>query len=233
MLLDENQLPAAEIKRICAEAGHGVVPNSFGTVVKQDWVKFDFVKRRTAQQEYNVEQVIQRVRAKNEIVFGTLCNYVQYFAELGGFDTMLNLICMGTSQEEQEGGPAIKLPFSVISQLSGSFTHLGQVFVEEFGLKLTNVIKQQITQRLQSISEAELKNVQKDEVTYMLHNMRSFLEIGGETRDDIYYFIEHTQLAVALRFLKSENLEKRLKGLNDIRYMIERATERYRYERWR
>ena len=46
-------------------------------------------------------------------------------------------------------------------------------------------------------------------------------------------FVETTQLAFALRFLKSENLEKRLKGLSEIRSMVERAQERTRFERWK
>lgn len=36
-----------------------------------------------------------------------------------------------------------------------------------------------------------------------------------------------------LRFLKSENLEKRLKGLTEIRLMGERTYEKLRFERWR
>lgn len=37
--------------------------------------------------------------------------------------------------------------------------------------------------------------------------------------------IEHTELSIGLRFLKSNNLEKRIKGLQDIRLMIERVVK--------
>lgn len=57
----------------------------------------------------------------------------------------------------------------------------------------------------------------------MIHNMRDFLQISQVSRNETYQFIENTNLAFALRFLKSENLEKRLKGLADIRNMTERV----------
>jgi hypothetical protein len=37
------------------------------------------------------------VKDKNEVIFGSLLNYVQYFADIGGFDAMLALLQMGMS----------------------------------------------------------------------------------------------------------------------------------------
>jgi len=44
--------------------------------------------------------VFQRVFQKQDIVFGTLLNYVQYFAEVGGFDALLQLFSMGMHPQE-------------------------------------------------------------------------------------------------------------------------------------
>ena len=62
------------------------------------------------------------------------------------------------------------------------------------------------------MTEKDLKDVDKDEVAILINNMREFLQLA-ETRNDSVQFLEHTNLQFALRFLKSENLEKRLKGL--------------------
>ena len=71
------------------EGNEAILPNTFGVVVR-DYSKVDFVGRRhKTHTEYNVEQIRSRVFQKSEIVFGTLCNYVQYFAEIGGFDALL------------------------------------------------------------------------------------------------------------------------------------------------
>ena len=89
LMQDANQLPAEEIKRLCAAGSEVIVPNSFGAVVN-DYTEVDFVARRhPPNADYHVELVIQRVAYKQELVFGTLSNYVQYFAEVGGFDALL------------------------------------------------------------------------------------------------------------------------------------------------
>ena len=63
----------------------------------RDYTGVDFIARRlSSTQEYNVEQIIHRTNSKHEIVFGTLSNYVQYFAEIGGFDAMLACFKMGS-----------------------------------------------------------------------------------------------------------------------------------------
>ena len=86
--------------------------------------------------------------------------------------------------------------------------------------------------RLETMTERDLKDVDKDEIALLISNMREFLQISV-SRTESNQFMEETNLQFALRFLKSENLEKRLKGLNEIRYMVERAQERFRFEKWR
>ena len=82
------------------------------------------------------------------------------------------------------------------------------------------------------MTEKDLKDVGKDEVTIMLNHMRDFLMLSI-TRLEAAEFVEKMQLQFALRFMKSENLEKRLKGLSEIRNLIDRAIERLRFERYR
>ena len=117
----------------------------------RDFTNADFVARRhNENHEYQPELVIQRVNAKNEIMFGTLFNYVQYFAEVGGFDALLNLFRMGgkasaasvmaeeasSAAAGKEGagqidtsaaGSTTMLPFRLITLLLHSFTHLRDV----------------------------------------------------------------------------------------------------------
>ena len=80
-------------------------------------------------------------------------------------------------------------------------------------------------ERLSSMTERDIKEVDKDEIGWVIQELRSFLVIGAPA-EDTARTVETSQLYLALRFLKSENLEKRLKGLNDIRHMVERCWQR-------
>jgi len=86
--------------------------------------------------------------------------------------------------------------------------------------------------RLETMTEKDLKDIDKDEIAALIAHMRDFLAISF-TRQESAEFVEHTTLTTALRFLKSENLEKRLKGLAEIRAMCERVIERSRFESYR
>ena len=81
------------------------------------------------------------------------------------------------------------------------------------------------------MSERDVKYIEKDEISSLIQQLQSFLEISDDP-NDVNEFTEQHTLTVALRFLKSENLEKRLKGLNDIRLMCDRVIERQNFEKW-
>ena len=61
------------------------------------------------------------------------------------------------------------------------------------------------------MTERDLRDVDKDEIANLVHHMRDFLTIAA-THEQAAEFAETTSLLFSLRFLKSENLEKRLKG---------------------
>jgi hypothetical protein len=62
------------------------------------------------------------------------------------------------------------------------------------------------------MSEKEVKNCSKDQVDNVLRDLNKILGIGMNTSESALV-VETTELFIALRFLKSSNLEKRLKGL--------------------
>jgi hypothetical protein len=70
------------------------------------------------------------------------------------------------------------------------------------------------------LDDKDVKALNKDEVSRVLRALKEFLVIGM-TPPEAAKEIETAQLGLSLRFLKSNNLEKRLKGLNDIRVMVE------------
>jgi hypothetical protein len=64
----------------------------------------------------------------------------------------------------------------------------------------------------------------KDQVENLMHDLNSVLSLGIVSAEKAK-IIELTELSIGLRFLKSTNLEKRIKGLQDIRLMIDRVVK--------
>ena len=62
------------------------------------------------------------------------------------------------------------------------------------------------------MSEKEVKNCSKDQVDNVLRDLNKILGIGMSLSESALV-VESTELFIALSFLKSSNLEKRLKGL--------------------
>ncbi len=71
------------------------------------------------------------------------------------------------------------------------------------------------------MTEKELKEIDKESISRVLAELKDFLTLSM-TDSETFQLIEINQLTIALRFLKSTYLEKRLKGISDIKQMIER-----------
>jgi hypothetical protein len=119
------------------------MPNSFGVVV-QDFTAYDFKSRRiTDEAKYIPDESRARIIHKDNLVFGQMLNFVQYFADIGGFDAVLGLLRLGTqpsaeeSKEAKDGEKSVdystqKIDLFMLSSLLTPFKNLGQVLMPEF-----------------------------------------------------------------------------------------------------
>lgn len=71
------------------------------------------------------------------------------------------------------------------------------------------------------MTEKELKEMDKEQITRSLLELRDFFTLSMSDQESAE-FIELNQLNMSLRFLKSTYLEKRLKGISDIKHFIEK-----------
>lgn len=62
--------------------------------------------RQTDQQLYSDQVSKGYMKDRKDLHYGNLLNWVQYFAELGGFDAVLTALNMGLNEEK-----STKLPF--------------------------------------------------------------------------------------------------------------------------
>jgi len=79
-----------------------------------------------------------------------------------------------------------------MSVLTKIWTHLGKVLTEDFSKQFTETVKQVMLTRLDTMTEKDLKDVDKDEISRLINSqMRKFLSISL-TRHETAEFVEHT-----------------------------------------
>lgn len=71
-----------------------------------------------------------------------------------------------------------------------------------------------------SMTEKELKEIDKESVSRMLKELKDFLTLSLSDVETAK-FIEMNQLNISLRFLRSTYLEKKLKGLQEIKSLVQ------------
>ena len=69
----------------------------------------------------------------------------------------------------------VKLPFKIMNAFIVAFSHLEQTLSEEFAQNLTTQVKEQVLKRLETMTERDLKDVDKYEIQNLVQNMREFL----------------------------------------------------------
>lgn len=205
----------------------------FKQPVSKDYIAVDFEQRRTpTAQEVDVNTLCEYVASKaSDLVYGQALNFLNYFAELGGFTALLALLREGNQREPAE--PEVKdvkekqpskelLPLDFVGDLTGAFVNCGLLMSENFSESFVAEVEAIVTQRLMGMRDKEIKELDKEALPAVLHSLSVFLQVAKDD-DVIAELIEKIQLAFAARFLKTTYLEKRLKGVADLRTLIERV----------
>ncbi len=110
-------------------------------------------------------------------------------------------------------------------ELTSAFKKLGDVIHPDCAKKFVLAVKDTLFKRLDSIGDRDLKELDKDLIARTLRNMKEFLMLHFE-QQEANKMIDTTELLMALRFLKSPYMEKRLKGLNEIKSIVEKVSHK-------
>lgn len=103
---------------------------------------------------------------------------------------------------------------------------------EEFAASFVSEVEAIVTQRLMGMRDNEIRELDSDALPGVLLQLQQFLQIA-QGDDNISKLVEQIHLAFASRFLRTTFLEKRLKGVADIRQLIERVQAKSKIERAR
>ena len=170
---------------------------------------------RKEEEEIDIDMVKDQISSRKSIVFGQFLNFLNYFAELDGFEALIDALKAGNETNEE------RMPLEMISLLVSPFRTCNTVFAPTFAASFTAQVKDILLSRLNNITEKELKEIDKDSISRTLTEMKDFFTLSFSDLQTAE-LIEMNQLNMALRFVKSTYLEKRLKGISDIKSMIER-----------
>lgn len=142
-------------------------------------------------------------------------NFVNYFNEFGGFDAIIDFLKLGNEGDD-------KIPLDMISLMTLPFRACNLIFSEEFSKYFSEAIKDIVCSRLNSMTDKDVKEIDKEIVGRVLSELKDIFTLSmNEVK--AAEIIEQNLLNVSLKFLKSSYLEKRLKGISDIKLMIERV----------
>lgn len=102
------------------------------------------------------------------MVYGHALNFLDYFAELGGFTALLALLRVGNARTEAASDgtePKIQkelMPLELLSDLTGAFLNCGALFSESFATQFVQEVQDIVTKRLIGMRDKEIKELDKD-----------------------------------------------------------------------
>lgn len=156
----------------------------------------------------------------------TLAFFVNYFASLGGFSAIMDLVkngkdkgikdeIVGELAKSGEVREVFKAPLRMISMLP--VYEMRSYFSRSFDGKWTAEFKERVMERLDKMDNKELKSVEKDTLSAIMGNMKKM--VGNEDNWEI------VELNFALRLINCPFMEKKLKGVTEIKEIIESLHE--------
>ena len=113
----------------------------------------------------------------------------------------------------------------IIQTMTSPFNGCSCVINKEYAKEMCTEIQDIVLERLENMDDDEMKDIDRTTISNMLTEFKGFLCIGIDDEDSVDQKLESVKLSMALRFLKSSNMKKRLNGINQIKSIIE-FTER-------
>lgn len=140
----------------------------------------------------------------------TIGFFVNYFAKIGGFDRILDVLKYG-NEDFDEGKSIYKTPLKIISSLP--VFYMKEYFHKDFYRSWTKEFKDLIIKRIENINNQELKILENGTIAKTLEKLK--IMIGDEENFEVF------ELDFALKQIKSPYMEKRIKGVAKIIDTIE------------
>ena len=151
--------------------------------------------------------------------FGLFYEFLDHFQFHGGFDQLRKVLQRVVPFEDNP-----VLPLDLIPEFTSPFKACSNILNPEYTKEMAEELQSIIVGRLKNMSDDSMKEMDKNTIHSIMSDFRDFLCLGlpEEVVDEQ---LESVKLGLALRFLKSPEMKKRLTGINEIKSIV-RSTER-------
>ena len=162
-------------------------PNS----ITKDFSDSNFLKKVVPAlqlQDYDVDAAKELIASRSdELVYGQALNFLNYFAEIGGFKALIELLRDGNTRAEpvEKDPKNVKnevqkelMPLDLLADLTRGFLNCGALMSETFAKSFVESVRDIFTQRLMEMKDKEIKELDKDSLPIVLSSFRSFLLIS-------------------------------------------------------
>eukprot|EP01022_Parablepharisma_sp_SALTPOND_P000568 TRINITY_DN102_c1_g2_i1.p1 TRINITY_DN102_c1_g2~~TRINITY_DN102_c1_g2_i1.p1 ORF type:complete len:1279 (+),score=158.36 TRINITY_DN102_c1_g2_i1:13122-16958(+) len=168
---------------------------------------------------------MEKLRDGEEMVFGMFINFFNLFCEIGGLQSVLDIVLQERLLAKAGEGmiPGYKLPLEIIARILSPFKGTKSIALPAILKPLVDSCKTTFLQRVQSLDpNKDIKDINKESVTYSLEAIKDLLKLQ-HTEEEAHKIVETHEMLLSLKFIQSPYLEKRLQGIAEIRKMIERV----------
>jgi len=177
---------------------------------------------RLKNEDLDFDDIREMVSKKRGLDFGLFHEFLDHFQLHGGFEAVRNTLKSIATADNTNA-----LPLSVIPSLTSPFKNCNKIINPEYAREMTEEIQGLIISRLENMTDEEMKDLDKSTINDLLSEIREFLLIALD-ENSIDEKLESVKLSMALRFLKSTNMKKRLNGINEIKSIIEMTSDSIR-----
>jgi hypothetical protein len=136
---------------------------------------------------------------------------IEQFGQLGGFEALLSLAQMG---------PDKRCPLEILSDIP--FSSIASHLSDGFSAQYIPQYREAILERVTNVSNKEIKEINKQYFSQILENLAILMGRLSSSEEN-YELVETMELDLMMKFIKCGLLEKRLRGINEIREFIERV----------
>ncbi len=149
-----------------------------------------------------------------------LCQFVNLFGEMGGFEAWIRAFTY-INEDHNDPNNILIPPFKMLKDLIGILLTCNAYLNKDFTAKIMPSVKAAIVRRLKYLNDKEIKDLDRDMINKFIAKSQTLLA-SYIPKEEIYSLTETAELEIALRFLTCPYLEKRLKGINEIKDLAEK-----------
>ena len=176
-------------------------------------------KRDTISDAEDLERDEEKKKAKTS---GLFIKFFNTFCNDGGLNAVIDILSPDKLIKKSglQNFGKCGMPLDTIGSVLSAFNTIKPIAKKEFIEDLVVAGEKAFFQKLDSLSEKEIKDVNKDLLLYSLNSMKGFLKLKY-TEEQTEKIINSYEKNLFIKFIESPYLEKRLNGLTEIKRMID------------